>query len=155
MSANASVLEKYVLALRCLNAARNIAPQHPVVHQQTIALRQSLGSVLGSLPPKVQEVLKNEFTAISPSADLRKLNLEFRTQNSLNALHALAALRVDRLLGADKAKCQQAAVDIVKQHETTLEDAQVVLDALKEWDAEPGPLKSVARERWPEASVFG
>lgn len=99
-------------------------------------------------------MLEAEFTTVPPSTDLRKLNLEFRAQNSRNALHTLAALRVDKLLGTDKDKCQREAIDILKEPGATLDDAQLVRDALQEWGAELGPFKSVARDRWPEASAF-
>ena len=124
------------------------------MHQQSIALRHSLGPVLETLPAKVQEVLKAEFTAVSSSADLKKLNQTFRTSNSQSAPHKLAALRVDKLLGADKTECQRGAMDILKQGDVTLDDAGSVLGALKEWGVDVTDFKSVARDRWPDATAF-
>jgi len=102
----------------------------------------------------VREVLGTEFTAVSPAADLRKLNAEFRAENDKGVLHTLAALRVDKLLGSDNAKCQQEAIDLLKRDTTTLDDAWLVQEALKEWNTELGPFRSLARDRWPEASAF-
>ena len=143
-----------MLALRSLNAARDLAPQHPLVHQHAVALRHSLGPVLETLSSKVQEVLNAEFTAVSPSADLKKSNLDFRAQHSGSAPHTLAALRVDRLLGVDRAKCEQGAVEILKSEDSTIDDASSVLETLKEWGADLGGFKTLAQKRWPHATSF-
>ncbi|OAA65575.1 n-terminal acetyltransferase catalytic subunit [Niveomyces insectorum RCEF 264] len=57
---------KYLLALRCLNAARALDAAHPKVQEQTAALRQALKRAdVTTLPEKVQTVLAAEFPALA------------------------------------------------------------------------------------------
>lgn len=55
-------LEKYLLALKCLKAALTLDKDHPRVLEQVSQFRSSIDSVLPSLPPQVQEIIKSEFT---------------------------------------------------------------------------------------------
>ncbi|KAH8894269.1 N-terminal acetyltransferase A, auxiliary subunit [Thozetella sp. PMI_491] len=57
--------KKYLLALRCLNAALSLDKAHPKAQEQVTRFQQAVKPVLSSLPPKVQEIIKSEFTAAS------------------------------------------------------------------------------------------
>ena len=58
-----TLAEKYVLALRCLNAALTLDSKNSRVTEQAKKFDELLKSKAGSLPPKVAEVLKAEFKA--------------------------------------------------------------------------------------------
>jgi len=147
--------KKYLLALRCLNAARALDPGHPMVHQQSIELRHALKSDLDTLPPKVREAVRSDFTAVPPSADLKKLNAEFKSKHRGSAKHLLAAVRVDKLLGADQGLCEKETLGVMDIKDLTLEDASVVLETLRAWASpEVEAFKLRARGKWPEALIF-
>ncbi|KAK4152061.1 hypothetical protein C8A00DRAFT_44835 [Chaetomidium leptoderma] len=55
---------KYLLALRCLKAALAINKGHPKVLEQATRLRKALGGDLGSLAPKVKEVIESELASV-------------------------------------------------------------------------------------------
>ncbi|KAK4176653.1 putative NMDA receptor-regulated protein 1 [Triangularia setosa] len=53
--------KKYLLAAKCLKAAQVLDKDHPKVQELAATMQKTIGDVLESLPPKVQEVLKAEF----------------------------------------------------------------------------------------------
>jgi peptide alpha-N-acetyltransferase len=114
-----------------------------------------LDSSLASLPPKVQEVVKSEFIAISDSTDLRKYNAEFRQKHKSSPKHALQAVRTARLLGEDRGTCEKELVDLLQIREISLIDAGAILETLKDWRSpQVKPFKEAATKKWPEATVF-
>ncbi|KAK0666459.1 putative NMDA receptor-regulated protein 1 [Cercophora samala] len=52
--------KKYVLAAKCLKAARALDEDHAKVQELAATMQKTIGDVLESLPPKVQEALKAE-----------------------------------------------------------------------------------------------
>lgn len=146
---------KYILALGCLNAAHTLDPNHPRLHEQSIRLRSALNSARESLPPKVAEVIDSEFSAVPPSADLNKLNAEFRAAHKGKPAHELAAVRASRSLGADQKQAEKDIISILDIGSLTLEDAEAAADTLKIWrSSELEAAKRVAKSRFPEATVF-
>ncbi|KAL2176997.1 NMDA receptor-regulated protein 1-domain-containing protein [Thermothelomyces heterothallicus CBS 202.75] len=55
---------KYLLALRCLKAALAINKDHPKILEQAVRLRKALDGAIGSLAPKVKEVIESELAAV-------------------------------------------------------------------------------------------
>jgi N-alpha-acetyltransferase 15/16, NatA auxiliary subunit len=152
---NSSHPDIYLLALRCLNTALAIDPEHPQVHRQAIELRHALARDHTSLPANVQQVIKSEFTAIAPETDLKKLNANFKAKHSQSSAHLLAALRVDHVLGADAAESEKAATDIIDARAISLEEALEVYGVLQRLrGANVAGFKAKARSKWPEATVF-
>ncbi|EHA52876.1 NMDA receptor-regulated protein 1 [Pyricularia oryzae 70-15] len=146
---------KYILALGCLNAARAIDPNHPRLHEQSIRMRSALNAARESLPPKVAEVIDLEFTTVPPSADLNKLNKEFRDQNKGKPAHELAAIRASKYIGADQKQSEKDITSILNIESLTLEDAEAAMDTLKSWrSSELETAKKAAKSRFPEATVF-
>ena len=115
-----------------------------------------LNSTLESLPPKVQEVIRAEFTAVPASADLKKLNAEFKAKHGASVAHSLAAVRAEKILGAEASQCVEEAVGLLKANKNlTLSEAKAILDTLRGWGGSAaGTLKSLARERWPHCALF-
>ena len=58
------LLDKYLLALRCLKAALAINKEHPKLQDQVARLRKALDGALGSLGPKVKEVVESELSGV-------------------------------------------------------------------------------------------
>ena len=58
------LLDKYLLALRCLKAALALNKDHPKVLEQATRLRKALGGAMDSLAPKVKEVIESELVAV-------------------------------------------------------------------------------------------
>ncbi|KAK0621716.1 NMDA receptor-regulated protein 1-domain-containing protein [Bombardia bombarda] len=59
--------KKYLLALRCLNAALSLDKDHPRVKEQVVEFQKAVEPVLQSLAPKVQDVFKSEFIGFARS----------------------------------------------------------------------------------------
>lgn len=149
------LVEKYLLALRCLNAALAIDSDHPAVHEQVVRFRKILNDKLGSLPPKVAEVLKSGFTAIDASADLKKFNADFQQKHKDSAEHIISAVRIERLLGEDKTKNEKDLVGVLNLKEIHYDTASEALALLEQWrSAEAETFKKVAHEKWPEVTAF-
>ncbi|ORY57440.1 NMDA receptor-regulated protein 1-domain-containing protein [Pseudomassariella vexata] len=147
--------EKYILALRCLNAALALDPEHPRVHEQAVGFRHALNSKLDSLPPKVQEVLKAEFTVIPPSTDLKKYNTDFEAKHKDSSLHVIAAVNTRKLLGDDQATCEKDFLKLLDIKGVQFEDAKLALDVLKNWRSkEAQEFKAKCLSMWPEVTAF-
>lgn len=56
--------DKYLLALRCLKAALALNKDHPKLPDQASRLRKALDGALGSLAPKVKEVIESELSGV-------------------------------------------------------------------------------------------
>lgn len=55
--------EKYLLALRCLNAAQALNAEHPRVKEQFAELQKAVESLDDAQSAKVKEVLKAKFSS--------------------------------------------------------------------------------------------
>ncbi|OTA99846.1 hypothetical protein M426DRAFT_324834 [Hypoxylon sp. CI-4A] len=147
--------EKYILALRCLNAALAIDPEHPTVHEQVVRFRQALNSKLDSLPPKVAEVLKSGFTTIDASTDLKKYNADFKAKHQDSASHVIFAIKTERLLGEDKKKAEKDLAEVINLKSIDHEQAIETLALLRQWrSSEVDTFKTAAHKKWPEVTAF-
>nr|CEG04902.1 unnamed protein product [Fusarium clavum] len=143
--------KKYVLALRCLTAASALDSKSPRVHEQTVAFAQLLKTAT-DIEPKVLEVLKAEFNAIDPSADLVKYNDEFLAANKESPRHVLSAIKVQKLLGQDKAKSEEAVANILDIPGVTYEDAIEGLEVLRSWKSPQESYKKAAQQKFPNVT---
>ncbi|RYP75814.1 hypothetical protein DL770_007331 [Monosporascus sp. CRB-9-2] len=149
--------QKFVLALRCLNAALAIEPDNATVHEQTVRFRQALNLVLDSLPPKVAEVLKTGFTAIDASTDLQQYNTEFRSRHADSAPHVISAIKTAAVLGfEDQAKCaKELAETVLEVSNVHFEQAEEVVGILRQWRSdEAEAFRARAHEKWPQVTAF-
>ncbi|KAI2617732.1 N-terminal acetyltransferase A, auxiliary subunit [Hypomontagnella submonticulosa] len=147
--------EKYLLALRCLNAALAIDADHPTVHEQVVRFCQILNSKTTSLAPKVVEVLKSGFTAVDASADLKRYNTSFQEKHKNSSAHVISAIKTERLLGEDKKKSEKDLVGVLKLEDVQHEQAIEALALLRQWrSSEADTFKKAAHEKWPEVTAF-
>lgn len=146
---------KYLLALRCLNAATALDPNHPKLHAQIVEFAQTTKSS-SELPPKVMDVLKSEFKSVDLSADLAKYNAEFESRHKDSALHILSAVSAKRLLGKNKSEVDKQLLDVLDLPSTTFVDAAEVLSTLRGWKStEVSAFQKAAQSKWPEATRLG
>jgi peptide alpha-N-acetyltransferase len=149
--------KKYLLALKSLLAARELDPENPVLHEQSIRFRQAVDAAK-NLSPKVSEVLKSSFTFIPPGADLKKLNTEFLQKHSDSPARLQSAYKTRYLL--DPSTKQQNEQDLLKLLDlpcVTADDALSALSVLEEWGSEQktkDAFVAKAADKWPEATVF-
>lgn len=147
--------EKYLLALRCLKSALTLDSSSPKAHEQALRLRHALKTDLATLPPKVAEVIKSEFTEVPESTDLAKLNQEFRERHKDSAQHVLASIRVRAALGEDRSVVSKHVLGLLETPGVAVEDAVDAQELLAGWkSAELGTFKKAAAAKWPEASLF-
>ncbi|KAI1423372.1 tetratricopeptide [Xylaria sp. FL1777] len=147
--------EKYLLALHCLNAALAIDATNPVVHEQAVRFHKELGSKLASLPAKVAEVIKAEFTAINASTDLKQYNNEFLEKHKDSAAHVVSAIKVRKLLGEDQKTCEKALFGVLSLKSEDWEPAAEALGLLYQWrSSEADAFRKAADETWPEVTLF-
>ncbi|KAM0295085.1 hypothetical protein HYE67_010616 [Fusarium culmorum] len=139
--------KKYVLALRCLTAASALDPKSPRVHEHTVAFAQLLKTAT-DIEPKVLEVLKAEYSAVDPSADLVKFNDEFLAANKDSPRHVLSAIKVQKLLGQDKTKSEEGVAGILEIPGATYEDAIEGLEVLKSWRSSQESYKKAAQQKF-------
>lgn len=104
------------------------------------------------IEPKVLEVLKAEFNVVDPSADLVKLNDEFLAANKNSPRHVLSAVKVQKLLGQDKAKSEEAVAGILDIPDVTYEDAIEGLEVLKSWRSSQESYKKAAQQKFPNVT---
>ncbi|KAF3766731.1 N-terminal acetyltransferase A, auxiliary subunit [Cryphonectria parasitica EP155] len=147
--------KKYLLALRCLKAALSLDAEDPKAHEQAIRLRHALNTDLATLPPKVTEVINAEFTEVSASADLAKLNQEYREKHKISPQHVLSSIRVQARLGEDRGKLAKDVVALLQLDDIKVEDAKDAQDVLRAWKSgEVDGFQKTAQQKWPESSVF-
>ncbi|KAI0398499.1 tetratricopeptide [Xylariaceae sp. FL0594] len=146
---------KYLLALRCLNAALAIEATNPEVHEQAVRFRQEMNTKLPSLPAKVAEVIKAEFTAIEPSTDLKQYNADFLARHKDSAPHVVSAVKVQKFLGEDVKVCEQGLKEVLGMKSTNWEPAAEALALLFQWhSSEAEAFKKAAHDVWPEVTLF-
>lgn len=104
------------------------------------------------IEPKVLEVLKAEFNAVDPSADLVKYNDEFLAANKESPRHVLSAIKVQKLLGQDKAKSEEAVANILDIPGVTYEDAIEGLEVLRSWKSPQESYKKAAQQKFPNVT---
>lgn len=144
--------EKYLLALRCLNAAVALDPDFPKVVEQVVAFQTMLDSV-SDLEPKVAQVLKKEFRAMNGAKNSREYIEDFQKWHKGSPRHAFAAIAAKRRMGEDKATLDREVVGLLEMKEMAAVDALSILETLQSWRSpEVQAFKKAARVRWPEVT---
>jgi hypothetical protein len=110
---------------------------------------------LASLPALAADVLRSELPSVGETTDLADANETCLAENKDSPSHVLAAARVERMLGGDKANCEKRLLAIPGMTGTTLKEACAALDTLKSWrSGHLDAFKKEAGRKWPEASIF-
>ncbi|EPS36740.1 hypothetical protein H072_9699 [Dactylellina haptotyla CBS 200.50] len=153
--------KKYLLALKCLLASHNIAPEDPVVHEQIARFQIFLNSN-PELSPTVKTIIDETFTIAPKESTLAQFNETYLSSNADSAKAAFSVIKTRQALAsAEGSKSDSEGTDsetllfeALKKDGTTLKDAVEGLAMLKEMKGEVGNYAEEARKRWPVANVF-
>ncbi|KAM3520183.1 hypothetical protein NHJ13051_007006 [Beauveria bassiana] len=144
--------EKYVLALRCLNAAIALDSSHPKLHAQIVAFAKMLKTASG-MPPKVIDVLRAEFKVVDVGTDLAKHNADYQAKHKHSIRHVLSFVAAQRALDGNKGASDKQLTASLSLPGTTFTDAIEVLDCLRDWkSSEADAFQKAARAKFPEAT---
>jgi tetratricopeptide (TPR) repeat protein len=149
--------KKYLLALKCLSAARELDPENPKAHEQSVRFRQTL-SKISDLPADVSQVIKDTFTTPAVDADLNAYNNDFIKKHSESAPHLQAAYNARYFLDNNsKGQNEEDLKNTLDLSNITIEQAVTGLSLLGQWksdDKVQDEYRSKAASRWSEATVF-
>ena len=152
------VIEKYLLATRCLLALTVLQSNHPSTHYQLIRLKYALANTSTPLNPKVLGVINTELSAafpdLEPHHDLTKLNQEM-LQKKDSVPHFIVGLQSRQFLEPKSRESNiKELVEMLQSEETGMDDAKSGLEVLREWGADEGKYLEAARTKWKDATVF-
>jgi peptide alpha-N-acetyltransferase len=148
------VVDRYLLALRCLLAAFALDSAHPKVHELIVRFKLATDSPSVPLLGKVTEVIKTEFTLFPESTTPSDFNEKFISTHKDSAHHIFAGVRVRQLLPShDKLKSESDILACLSLP-ITLAGAIEGLELLSSWKSSTESYISKASSLWPEATVF-
>ena len=152
---------KYLPALRCLLAARQLNPNHPKCHEQGCRLKLGLEKLEQPLSPQIKEVVDSLYLSKLSNESLEDGNEKYLESHQNSAPHVESAVRFRRILKPEVAETKTKGVnnlqDTLSLDSTTLQQAVDGLQLLEDIEANASEREayvSAARERWPEATVF-
>ncbi|KAH5073392.1 hypothetical protein HBI17_147320 [Parastagonospora nodorum] len=150
--------KKYLLALKCLQAAREVDPEDPTVHEQSIRFRQTIAKLSEPLPSQVSQVINETFTTPAVDADLKAYNDSFLQKHPESASHLQAAYNVRHILDStSKSQNEQDLIKVLDLPDVTIQQALAGFGLLEEWRSEKqvkDDYRAKAAGRWSEATVF-
>lgn len=145
-----------MLALKCLLAAAALDKEHSKVHEQTIKLKLALDKDSEALPAKSAEVIKSDFTLLSPSTNLTAFNDEYLAKHKDCARRTISALKMRKLLNPESSSaCKKDIAAVINLPTITMHEAIEALDLLTLWkSSEADAFRAKAASQWPKATVF-
>ncbi|KAI4912693.1 hypothetical protein J4E90_006099 [Alternaria incomplexa] len=149
---------KYLLALKCLQSAREIDPENPKLHEQSVRFRQAISKPAEPLSSQASEVIKESFTTPPADADLKAYNDDFLKKHSQSASHLQSGYNVRYILdNSSKSQNEQDLQKTLELSSITIEEAQAGLALLTQWKSEQkvkDDYRAKAAGRWSSATVF-
>jgi len=166
--------DKYLLALKCLQSAREIDPENPKLHEQSVRFRQAsklhpeclvtliaklaVSKPAEPLSSQASEVIKESFTTPPADADLKAYNDDFLKKHSQSASHLQSGYNVRYILdNSSKSQNEQDLQKTLELSSITIEEAQAGLALLTQWKSEQkvkDDYRAKAAGRWSSATVF-
>ncbi|OAG22220.1 TPR-like protein [Alternaria alternata] len=148
---------KFLLALKCLQAAREIDPENPKLHEQSVRFRQALAKPAEPLSSQASEVIKDSFTTPPADADLKAYNDDFLKKHSQSASHLQSGYNVRYILdNSSKSQNEQDLQKTLDLSSITIEEAQSGLALLNQWGSEQkvkDDYRAKAAGRWSDATA--
>lgn len=150
------MIEKYILALKCLLASAALDKEHPRVHEQIVRFKLALDKAGEELNPKSADIIQSEFTLIPASTSLTKFNDEYLSKHKGSVPKIIAALKTRKLLSPESAtSCEKDVAAVLKNPSVTSEEAVEALELLRSWkSSEAESFREAAAAKWPKATVF-
>ncbi|RPB00104.1 N-terminal acetyltransferase A, auxiliary subunit [Choiromyces venosus 120613-1] len=148
--------KKWLLALKCLIAAREIEKENPVVHEQTIRFRRAVDSLAEEdVKEPSREVLTAELETILPKeTDLKSYNEEFLNSHKDSPQHVRGALRARHLLSPEDANIAGELANTLSLAHLSLKEAIEGQTLLKDLKADNKDYNQKASEKFPDAAAF-
>jgi len=108
-----------------------------------------------SIPEKVTEVIKTEFTLFPLATTPSSFNEDFLSKHSDSARHIFACLRVRQLLQShEKSKSESEILASLNLANIKLTEAIEGLEILSLWKSSTESYILKANSIWPEATIF-
>lgn len=153
--------EKYLPALKCLLASRQINADHPRCHEQSLRLKLALDNLSDPLDPNVKQVIESTFLSGFPTGSLEDLNEKYLDSHKSSASHVHSVIRSRNVLepGSEemRAKSARDLESTLELDTLSLQEAEDGLRFLDEINAGTEARASyvrIAQKRFPEASAF-
>lgn len=152
-------IEKYLLALKCLNAAKSLDALDPDFHWFIFRVRHALENISDTAAQVVKDTVMEDARLLC-SLDTKKSdwNDAFLMDNRSSTSHLQAALRVRQALDhSSRSLNEKDLMASLSSKEIGLEQAIAGLNLLEEWGSDESvrdDYKARARESWPEATAF-
>jgi len=148
--------KKWLLALKCLIAARELEKENPVVHEQTIRFRRAVDSLADEdIKKPSREVLTAELENLLPKeTDLKSYNEGFLNSHKDSPKHVHGALRARHLLNPEDANIADQLANTLSLENLTLKEAIEGQTLLTDLKAENKNYNQKASERFPDAAAF-
>ncbi|OSS45647.1 hypothetical protein B5807_09769 [Epicoccum nigrum] len=151
--------QKFLLAAKCLQAARELDPHNAAAHEQSVRLRLALNQS-PSLPAETSSVLSETFTSPAADADLAAYNAAFAAAHAASSAPHLFAVCAARhaLDPASKAQNEADVIAALDLPGVTVQQAVSGRELLERWASEDRvreQFATKARSRWEAAGVFG
>lgn len=160
--------------MKCLQAAREIDPENPKLHEQSVRFRQArksnsrcpsshtanptVAKPAEPLSSQASEVIKDSFTTPPADADLKAYNDDFLKKHSQSASHLQSGYNVRYILdNSSKSQNEQDLQKTLDLSSITIEEAQSGLALLNQWGSEQkvkDDYRAKAAGRWSDATVF-
>ncbi|KAF1946076.1 NMDA receptor-regulated protein 1 [Clathrospora elynae] len=149
---------KHLLALKCLLSARDIDPENPKLHEQSVRFRQAVTKPSEPLSSQASQVIQESFTAPSADADLEAYNNDFLKKHAQSASHLQSGYNVRYILdNSSKAQNEEDLQKTLDLSDITIQEAQAGLALLDQWKSEQkakDDYRAKAAGRWSQATVF-
>jgi peptide alpha-N-acetyltransferase len=148
--------KKWLLALKCLIAARKTEEENPVVHEQSIRFRRAVDSLVDEdIKEPSREVLTAELESILPKeTDLKSYNEEFLNSHRDSPKHVHGALRARHLLSPEDASIADELANTLSLENLTLKEAVEGQALLADLKVENKDYNQKASEKFPDAAAF-
>ena len=152
-------IEKYLLALKTLHAAKALVPSHPTLHYQIFRFRRAIDDLPESISPKAKEVILQDAQSLCPKgSNVAAWNDIYLKENHSSAAHVQSALRVRFAMTGGKSRSEdEKMLKTALSEGVTLPQAAAGLELLEEWhshESTKSEYRDAAQKFWPEASVF-
>lgn len=160
--------------MKCLQAAREIDPENPKLHEQSVRFRQArksnskcpsshtanrtVAKPAEPLSSQASEVIKDSFTTPPADADLKAYNDDFLKKHSQSASHLQSGYNVRYILdNSSKSQNEQDLQKTLELSSITIEEAQSGLALLNQWGSAQkvkDDYRAKAAGRWSDATAF-
>ncbi|KAL7276124.1 hypothetical protein RUND412_000887 [Rhizina undulata] len=149
---------KWLLALKCLLAARDLEKENPIVHEQAVRFRRAVDKIAdGDINAVSKDILISELeSVITKETDLSAYNEEFFARHKDSAAHVHSVLRTRHFLNPESTNISDLLSTLSLESLSLQEaiDGQNLLKEIKAPEESVTQYKNLVKEKFPEANTF-